>query len=93
MQFEYIEKHIFSGISDYFRRFLSDALTPLHNKLVINNVQLNVDLLPVFWTILSYSLQKSLLHRLVYVAKLPDTLQDKRELGGESLWLILFLFF
>ena len=30
MQFECIEKHIFSGISDYFRLFLTDALTPLN---------------------------------------------------------------
>ena len=30
MQFECIEKHIFSGISNYFRLFLTDALTPLH---------------------------------------------------------------
>ena len=33
MQFECIEKHIkkhiFSGISDYFRLFLTDVLTPL----------------------------------------------------------------
>ena len=29
MQFECIEKHIFSGISDYFRLFLTGALTPL----------------------------------------------------------------
>ena len=28
MQFECIEQHIFSGISDYFRLFLTDALTP-----------------------------------------------------------------
>ena len=27
--FQCIEKHIFSGISDYFRLFLTDALTPL----------------------------------------------------------------
>ena len=25
-----IEKHIFSGISDYFRLFLTDAFTPVH---------------------------------------------------------------
>ena len=30
MQFECIEKHIFSGISDHFRLFLTDALTPLY---------------------------------------------------------------
>ena len=29
MQFECIEKHIFSGISDYFRLFVTDALTSL----------------------------------------------------------------
>ena len=29
MQFECIEKHIYSGISDYFRLFLTDALSPL----------------------------------------------------------------
>ena len=29
MQFECHEKHIISGISDYFRLFLTDALTPL----------------------------------------------------------------
>ena len=29
MQFECIERHIFSGISDYFRLFLTYALTPL----------------------------------------------------------------
>ena len=38
MQFERIEKHIFSGIADYFRLFLTDALTPLcivtHNTRV-----------------------------------------------------------
>ena len=28
MQFECIEKYVFSGISDYFRLFLTDALTP-----------------------------------------------------------------
>ena len=28
MSFECIEKHIFSGISDYFRLFLTHALTP-----------------------------------------------------------------
>ena len=28
MQFECVEKHIFSGISDYFRLFLTDTLTP-----------------------------------------------------------------
>ena len=31
MQFECIEKHIFSGTSDYFRLFLTDALTPILN--------------------------------------------------------------
>ena len=29
LQFECIEKHIFSGFSDYFRLFLTDTLTPL----------------------------------------------------------------
>ena len=29
MQFDCIEKHIFSGISDYFRLFLTDTLTPV----------------------------------------------------------------
>ena len=35
MQSEYIEKHIFSGISDYFRL----SLTPLHkiNQLILHN--------------------------------------------------------
>ena len=30
MQFECNEKHIFSGIVDYFRLFLSDTLTSLY---------------------------------------------------------------
>ena len=30
MQVECIEKHFFSGFSDYFRLFLTDALTPLN---------------------------------------------------------------
>ena len=29
MQLEWVEKHIFSGISDYFRLFFTDALKPL----------------------------------------------------------------
>ena len=29
LQFEYIDRHIFSGISDYFRLILTNALTPL----------------------------------------------------------------
>ena len=40
MQFEYIEKHIFSGILYYFRLFLTDALT----SLVIVNKVLKVEL-------------------------------------------------
>ena len=34
MLFERIEKHIFSGISDYFRLFLTDALTPLRDGYI-----------------------------------------------------------
>ena len=34
--FKCIEKHIFSGISDYFRLFLTDALTSLYNDTIMS---------------------------------------------------------
>ena len=37
MQFKCIEKHIFSGISDCFRLFLTEALTPLSASAVLDN--------------------------------------------------------
>ena len=33
--------------------------------------------------VFSFLLQKSLLHRLVYIAKLSEELHDKRDLGGK----------
>ena len=35
--FQCIEKHIFSGISDYFELFLTDALTPL--VCILSNIK------------------------------------------------------
>ena len=44
MQFECIENHIFSGISDCFILFLTDALAPLiyANRGMISNIGLYV---------------------------------------------------